>query len=57
MADMTEKEMAEEWVQNNNYPYSNCPNIEKKLKQAYLAGLKAVKDMTEAEQFLREVEE
>lgn len=32
------KQEAEEWVQNNNYPYSNCPNIEKKLKQAYLAG-------------------
>ncbi len=32
-----EKEM-EEWVIINNYPYSNCPNIEKKLKQAYLAG-------------------
>lgn len=32
------KQEAEEWVQNNNYSYSNCPNIEKKLKQAYLAG-------------------
>lgn len=32
------KQEAEEWVHNNNYPYSNCPNIEKKLKQAYLAG-------------------
>lgn len=32
------KQEAEEWVQNNNYPYSNCPNIEKKLKEAYLAG-------------------
>lgn len=32
------KQEVEEWVQNNNYPYSNCPNIEKKLKQAYLAG-------------------
>ena len=29
---------AKEWIKNNNYPYSNCPNIEKKLKQAYLAG-------------------
>ena len=38
---MTEAELekeAEEWVKNNNYPYSSCPNIEKKLKQAYLAG-------------------
>ena len=38
---MTEEELkqeAREWVQNNNYPYSNCPNIEKKIKQAYLAG-------------------
>ncbi len=38
---MTDEAMAEEWVKNNNYPYSHCSNIEKKLKQAYIAGLNA----------------
>lgn len=28
----------EEWLEDNIYPYSNCINIEKKLKQAYIAG-------------------
>ena len=38
---MTDEEKAEEWVKKNNYPYSNCRNIEKKFKEAFLAGLKA----------------
>ena len=41
MTEMTDEELAEEWVKNNSYPYSNCLYIEKKLKQSFLAGLKA----------------
>ena len=34
---MFEKE-AEEWEKNNCYPFSDCPNIEKSLKDAYQKG-------------------
>lgn len=34
---MFEKE-ADEWVKNNGYPYRDCPNIEKKLEQAFKDG-------------------
>lgn len=35
---MTKNELAEEWVKENSYPYNDCPNVQGKLKQAYLAG-------------------
>jgi len=38
---MKDEEMAEEWVKKNNYPYSKCSHIEKKIKDSFLAGLKA----------------
>lgn len=37
---MTDKEMAEAWVKTDGFPFGNCPNIENKLQQAFLAGLK-----------------
>ena len=35
---MTKEELAEEWVKNNGYPFRDCPNIEKKLEQAFKDG-------------------
>ena len=52
---MTEEEMAEEWVKNNSYPYSNCLYIDKKLKQAFLAGLKASRQNEKVKYTLKKI--
>ena len=46
---MTDEEMAEAYANENWEHYEEGQNDSKALKQAYLAGLKAGKDMAEAD--------
>ena len=47
MIESAADQLAKEWVKNNSYPYNNCPNIQNKLEQTFLAGLKAGSQLDE----------